>query len=132
MSTPEAAPRLVADVGGTNTRIAIYDPSCDGFRARADFRNRDFSGLAEVLRAWLDRLEEAPPDRACLAIAAPGCEDRVDMVNVDWSFTRSDLQARFGWRATGWLNDFEANAHGLPHLSGDDLLTLRAGRALPR
>ncbi len=129
MSPVDATPRLVADVGGTNTRIGIYDPASNTFRARTDFANRDFNGLEDVIRAWLAGLVESPPERACLAVAAPGGEDRVSMVNVDWSFSRREIQERFGWHVTGWLNDFEANAHGLPHLAPDERVTLRSGWA---
>ena len=51
------------------------------------------------------------------------------MVNIDWSFSLSELQERYGLEAFRWLNDFQANAHALPHLAADDLEVLRAGQS---
>ncbi|TGD75771.1 glucokinase [Mangrovimicrobium sediminis] len=120
-------PRLVADVGGTNTRLALYDPASGAYRARVDFRNRDYDNFAGVIDAWLAQLDEAPPRQASLAIAAPLADDRIEMVNIGWQFSREALRARFGWRAVRWLNDFEANAHALPHLDNSELLTVQPG-----
>ena len=65
----------------------------------------------------------------CLAVAAPPAAELVTMVNVDWSFSCHDLAARFGFDRVRWLNDFQANAHALPHLGADDSVTLAAGAA---
>ena len=37
----QAAQRMVADVGGTNTRIALYDHAAGEFRALRSYANRD-------------------------------------------------------------------------------------------
>ena len=39
------SPRLVADIGGTNTRIALFDPLLNDFRALHQYINREFSCL---------------------------------------------------------------------------------------
>ena len=51
------------------------------------------------------------------------------MVNIDWSFSCSELQVRYGFKAFRWLNDFQANAHALPHLAEGDREELRAGQS---
>ena len=35
-------PRLVADVGGTNTRIALYDPRDEDYRVQRQFGYEDY------------------------------------------------------------------------------------------
>ena len=62
--------RLVADVGGTNTRLAVYDPEHDEFRHVARFTNSEYASLAAVIDSWRGALNEALPTTACLAIAA--------------------------------------------------------------
>lgn len=129
MPTGQAGTRLVADIGGTNTRIALFDPHTRAFRALREYLNRDFPGLAEVIQEWLSSLEESAPQAACIAAAAYHADDQLCMVNCDWRFSRSDLARRFGWRQSAWLNDFEANAHALPYLDGDAALALHPGNA---
>lgn len=119
---------MVADVGGTNTRIALFDPATREFRALATYRNRDFNRFEDVIERWLGELDEAAPDHGCIAVAAPPGADRVAMINIDWSFSCRDLATQFGFQRLGWINDFEGNAHALPHLGEQDRQALHLGR----
>lgn len=112
--------RLVADVGGTNTRIALYDSSENEFRALATFTNRDYQNFEDVIAQWLTTLTEPPPTQACIAIAAIFKGDLVSMTNMDWAFSCKAITARFNFSGLRWINDFEANAYSLPHLTDDD------------
>lgn len=123
-----AVTRLVADVGGTNTRIALFDePQCE-FRAVASFRNCDHQSLAHVIRHWREQLDESWPKTACIAAAAPPSGDRVSMSNIGWSFSLSEMADEFGFTQLRWLNDFQANAHALPHLGSADLELIHPGQ----
>ena len=124
--------RAVADVGGTNTRLAVFDPASAEISGIRAYANRDYASLQAVISAWLDQLQQEQPRDFCLAVAAPPAAELVTMVNVDWSFSCHDLAARFGFDRVRWLNDFQANAHALPHLGADDSVTLAAGAAQPR
>ncbi len=124
----ESCPRLVADVGGTNTRLALFDPGQNRLRSVRRYTNREFASLQEVIGRWLQELGEPPPAACCIAVAAPLAADRVSMVNMDWSFSRREIAAAFGFSQVGWLNDFEANAFSLPHLREGDRWTLQPGR----
>ncbi len=126
MATGQAARRLVADVGGTNTRLAAFNPDTGGLESVAYYTNRDFNAFEDVIALWLQG-QAAHPAEACLAIAAPPTGDRVDMINMDWSFSLSGLAERFGFTRLGFLNDFEANAYALPHLAEEELAPLKTG-----
>ena len=123
----QAAARLVVDVGGTNTRIALYDPASDEYRALNTYRNNDYSNLEQIFTHWLNALTEAPPPICCIAAAAPPSTDRVNMLNIGWSFSCSDLASQFGFAQASWLNDFQANAYSLPYLSESDRVLLHPG-----
>ncbi len=118
----------MADVGGTNSRLALFDPLANELRALRTYVNRDYGQFEDIIAAWLDALAEPPPADCCLAVAAPPFEDRVTMLNIDWSFSRRELATRFGFSRLRCINDFEGNAYALPHLSAHDLATLHPGR----
>jgi len=118
---------MVADIGGTNTRFGLFDPVENALRAVATYTNRAYPHLEDAVAHWLDALEEDRPEACCIAIASPLSSDRVDMTNMDWSFSRAAFAQRFPFRQIRWLNDFEANAYALPHLSADQRLTLQVG-----
>ncbi len=120
--------RLVADVGGTHTRLALFDPLTQELRAQRGYMNRDHGQFEDIIDAWLADLAEPPPKDCCLAVAAPPpFDDRVTMLNIDWSFSLHNLAERFGFSRLRCINDFEGNAYALPHLSDQNLTTLHPG-----
>ena len=113
--------RLVADVGGTNCRVGLFNETSNTIGCIAEYRNRDYSCLEDVIGHWLAGLDAPAPTRGCIAAAAPPSGDRVNMINMGWSFSCRELANRFGLEQFLWLNDFQANAHALPHLGSDML-----------
>jgi glucokinase len=122
------ANRLVADVGGTNCRLALFDPLANELRSLRTYINRDYGQFEDIIAAWLDSLAEPQPTDCCLAVAAPPFNDRVTMLNIDWSFSRRDLAERFGFSQLHCINDFEGNAYALPHIPTQNLTTLHQGK----
>lgn len=125
-------PRLVGDIGGTHSRLALFDPSRGELRAVRSFTNREHGGLDGILNTWLQDLDGPSPRICCLAVAAPPFTDRVSMLNIDWSFSIQGLADRFGFERVRCINDFEGNAYALPHLGEDDLVLLRRGESSGR
>ena len=120
--------RLVADIGGTNSRLALYDEGKSRLGSLQTFKNEEFGGFEQVLDQWFAGLDGPKPGRGCIAVAAPPGGDEVEMVNIDWRFSCNALADRFGLNKLTRINDFEANAHALPYLRTDELITLHAGR----
>ena len=121
--------RLVADIGGTNSRLALYDPVRDELRSLCTYINRDYAQFEDIVRDWLQALPEPRPGECCLAVAAPPFDDRVSMINMDWSFSLGAMAQRFGFAQLRGINDFEGNAYALPHLDEHDLTVLQPGRS---
>jgi glucokinase len=127
-SSGNRATRLVADVGGTNTRLALFDPLTQELRARRNYVNREHRQLEDIIEAWLSELAEPLPKDCCLAVAAPPpFDDRVTLLNIDWSFSLHNLAERFRFSRLRCINDFESNAYALPLLADQYLTTLHPG-----
>ncbi|CAA0116166.1 Glucokinase [Halioglobus japonicus] len=120
--------RLVADIGGTNSRLALYDPHSDELRALRTYLNREYGQFEDIVEDWLNALNEPRPAQCCLAVAAPPFDTRVTMLNIDWSFSLPDLASRFEFDELCGINDFEANAYALPHISESHLHVLSPGQ----
>ena len=121
---------LIADVGGTNTRCAIAHAG--GVVENVEtFRNREFPGLDRLLGSYLGMLPPGQrPEEAVLAIAAPIRGDDIRMVNINWTFSVSDLARRLSLKRVIPLNDFAAQAYALPVLGPADLLQVGGGEAV--
>jgi glucokinase len=118
-----SARRLVADVGGTNVRFAIADEHGRLDRAKA-FRVAEFPTFLDALAAYRScagSLTEI--DGAAVAAAGPVDEGRIKLTNNPWTVDRSEMSAAIGGVPVAVVNDLEAVAAALPHLTSDDLST---------
>lgn len=84
---------------------------------RQDMRNAEHTGVEPCVRAYLDELGAAPrPTMAAFGVASHVSGDTVRLTNRDWSFSKQDLQTRFGWSRFEVVNDFVAIGHSLAGL----------------
>ncbi len=127
-ATTGAAPRIVADIGGTNGRFAIVR---DGrITERREYRNARFPDLASLLARYLEDAGSADDDveAACLAVAAPLSDDgEAKFTNAPWKVSVRELKAATRLPRVALINDFAAQAFGLPTLAGDDVAIVAAG-----
>ncbi|MER7206427.1 glucokinase [Streptosporangium sp. NPDC000239] len=114
-------PWLVADVGGTNARFGLVTEPGGAPEAVAVLAGADHEGLPEAVAAYLaEHAGGVQPGAACIAIAGPVEGDRYRLTNAGWSGSVHAL----GIPNAELLNDFEALAASLPHLGGEDLVSL--------
>lgn len=121
---------LLADIGGTTTRIARAGADGVPFDIRLE-ANDSYGSLEELLASYLASVCGEAPRWGALAVAGPIDGDDVRLTNRDWRFSVESLARSLNFLRIEVLNDFEAFAHGLPLLTRDDLLEVGTGRATP-
>lgn len=117
---------LLADIGGTHARVAFRkdrEPWPHVFRRRT----ADFPSLEALLADVIAEAGEKPV-RAMLAVPGPVAGARVTPANLDWEITLDGLKRTLGAEAVRLVNDLEAVAWSLPHLTSADLVTWRTGK----
>lgn len=119
---------VVADVGGTNTRMAYARGGVLVAGTVQWFRNDDYPTFADVLA---DFCQGASVDRLCVAIAGPVMPGHVRLTNRDWSFDAELLGAALGGATVRIINDLAAVGHALPYLAADAINPVVTGRAAP-
>ena len=119
---------LVADLGGTNTRVALTD----GAKVRTDtikrFRNAEHLDLLSVLRAYMAE-QTVVPDAACVAMAGPVRDGVGELTNLSWTVDRASVAEATGAGTVAVLNDLQAQGHALDLLTSDVLQTILPGQA---
>ncbi|MEC3861149.1 glucokinase [Mesobacterium sp. TK19101] len=111
---------VVADIGGTNTRVALTHGTTVRTDTIARFRNADHADLSSVLKTYLsDRSETV--DAACVAMAGPVHDGVGTLTNLDWTIDRSVIAAATGAGTVAVLNDLQAQGHAIAHLPDDKL-----------
>ncbi|WP_311065640.1 glucokinase [Halomonas sp. DWK9] len=125
-------PALIGDIGGTNARLALVTP---GEVTPHDILNlpcADYPGVIEAIQDYLARVGatgDNAPQEACLAFACPVHAERVKMTNNHWDFMKSDVQQALNLSLFKVINDFTAQALGVPHVGEDNLVEVQPGAA---
>ena len=126
MSSPLNRGRLLADVGGTNARLAWQEGAGAPIEHIRVLPVADHASLQAAMHVYLDGLGRQPAE-AAIAMANPVTGDLVRMTNHDWSFSQAALREEFGLSALRVLNDFTALALALPHLPPHELRQVGGG-----
>jgi len=120
---------LAGDVGGTKTRLALFETESPGrLRARDErtYPSREHRDLQEIVARY-QREVPAPIERAAFGVAGPVKDGVCVTTNLPWVVEAKSLAALLRLPVAGLLNDLEANAWGLGELGDEDTLTLQAG-----
>jgi glucokinase len=124
---------LAADIGGTNTRLALSDEAggLDGVR---EFRSQDYPGLDEIVRVYLtDAKPTKKVSRACFGVAGPVKEKdgkfTSKITNLTWTVEQTKLAETLGIPAdrVRIINDLAANAAGIDAVPASHIVTLQGG-----
>ncbi len=119
-SRPAIRKVLLADIGGTNARFALLAGGTLG--AIVHMAVRDYGSFREALTLFLARVPEAGTiDAAILAVAGLVQNGRCALTNNPWVIDAADLRDAYGFSTVRLINDFEAVAWSLPHLSPEKL-----------
>jgi glucokinase len=120
---------LLGDIGGTSVRFAVLAGDALGpvdHRPVAQYRS-----LVDAIRDYLESHgERVSIDSAVLDVAGPIESGRAILVNSGWVIDAAELQGAFGFKPL-LINDFEAVAHALPHLTAGDVRPIAGGKHLP-
>lgn len=117
---------LLADVGGTNARLALSDGETIDKGSVTRFRGEDHAGFDEVVAAYLDIRGRPRIEAACVAVAGPVSGGRAELTNRNWDFSEERLAQATGAARVRLINDLTALGFATATLSGDGLDRLRA------
>ena len=123
---------LAGDVGGTKTRLALYEPGADGLVRVAEetYPSGAHASLEAVLELF--RGEHAQRvEAAGFGVAGPVSAGRATVTNVGWSVDARGLARALGLGRVLVLNDLVATAHGIDRVAPEDLVCLHAGTPDP-
>ncbi len=129
MTHPANSLFLVADIGGTNTRVALADGRRILPATIRRYSNAEFPGLESVLRRYIDDEGGVDPKAACVAVAGPVREGRATLTNLDWTIDKTTLMRATRAETVAILNDLQAQGHALGHLEPSVIRPILAGPA---
>ena len=120
---------LVADIGGTNTRVALAEGTQLLPRTVTRYRNADHGGLEDVLKLFLAEQGGIDCQGACVAVAGPVRDGVGALTNLDWRMDHPTLARATGAKKVSILNDLQAQGHGLGGIPDDKMRRIFNGGA---
>lgn len=121
---------LVADIGGTNAKFALAkfeeDTQAINLSESKVYPCADYDSFEEILEQYQALTTSSWPKYACIAVAGPVIDDKVDITNLDWSIDQKKLKAQFLFQELILTNDFVIQAYATLYL--DNMIELRKGR----
>jgi glucokinase len=125
---------LCGDIGGTNSRFAIFDRSVQSSSLKTNrlilercYPSQQFSRFDQLLEHFLAEVGSPVIECCNLAIAGPIKNDRCATTNLPWTISSTDIARQLGIdsQAVQLLNDLQATAIAIPHLPARDFVNLR-------
>lgn len=120
---------LLADIGGTNTRVCLAD---DGLLRPATIRNylnQDYDGLEPILRDYCEKAGNPPCNAACVDLAGPVSDGVGEMTNLKWVIATDMIRDVTGAKKVAVLNDLQAMGHAMGHIAAEDMVQVIEGQS---
>jgi glucokinase len=115
---------ILADIGGTNTRVALADGATVRHESIRRFPNAEYQArgqdIAHVLKDYLSQTG-ASVTGVCVAAAGPVQDGVATMTNLDWVMDAAKLTGATGAAKVAILNDLQAQGQALGHIPAANL-----------
>ena len=122
---------LVADIGGTNSRLAVAITSRKDSKIELEnvlkFKNSDFKNFEEIITKYLSTKDGLEINRMCVAAAGIVSNTSVEMSNLNWKITVSSLQTAANVEKVFIINDLQAQGYALDFINPKELEKLIDG-----
>lgn len=130
-TTPEPT-LLVGDIGGTNTRLSLYDRRGKRLLASLVAPSRDYASLEDIARPFLASAGIGHPVVAVLGIAGPVREGTARVTNLPWTLDERGLGRHLAIPRVRLVNDLVAVATGCLHAPASRLVLLGDKKPSPK
>jgi glucokinase len=122
---------LAGDIGGTHTRLAIYEDA--EIIHERQYPSQAIKDITEHLDNFIKGFKSSMPQKACLAIAGVIDGNRVKATNLPWAIDSEEAAKSLGMKDEDvrLVNDFEAAAWGITALMPGQLIKIGGAEPKP-
>ena len=115
---------LAGDIGGTNSRLAVFDSDLRLVR-ESSYTNAGRGSLGEIVQEFL-KADKPRIEAATFGVAGPVRDGHVTLTNIHWDLEERTLAAELGIPRVELINDLRAHAEGIELLKPSDLNVVNA------
>lgn len=123
---------LVADVGGTNVRVAHVEGVDFTVCQKESYSTLDYHSLESIIHKFQTTYPSSV-NSLVVGVAGPVVGGkRAELTNLDWIVDSSELSKKLAIENVYILNDLEAHAYGLNVIRKSDLFCLQVGSGIEK
>jgi glucokinase len=119
--------RLIADVGGTNSRMALSQAGHMLPETARSYSNDNWDNFYAIMADYLSNSDTSTIEKVVLAVAGPVHGDRAHLTNRKWVFEADLLAQQCGVKDIYLFNDLTALGYAVPKLRPDQLRVVASG-----
>ncbi|NGX56538.1 MAG: Glucokinase [Candidatus Anoxychlamydiales bacterium] len=116
---------LVGDIGGTNTRLALFESNQKCIKEKR-FLSSNYNSLIEAINDFLKN-EKVKIKAASFGIAGPIRNGKCQTTNIPWIIDSNEIRTHLNIKNVYLLNDLQANAYGIEVLKEDEFYVINEG-----
>ena len=119
---------FVADIGGTNSRLAVSRSGKVDPATISRYLNSDFSKFERVVKDFRKTAALGVQfDAAAVSVAGPVKSGFARLTNCDWAIESESVAKAAGCRSSSIINDLAATGHGLGSANPEDIIAIVSG-----
>src|SRR5262245_3355653 len=123
---------LAGDIGGTKTLLGLFEraPGRPRQVLTRGYGTLEYDALPAMIAVFLRDAAAARDEiaAATFGVAGPVIDESADLTNVPWRVDGRGVERAFGFPRVQLLNDLEAMAYAVPHLTGSEVFVLQEGQ----
>lgn len=108
---------LVADTGGTNTRVALAKGTQIIPKTIKRFANAKYACVEDILAAFIAENDQSNLSAAALAVAGPVRDGSAKLTNLNWQIDEETLARATKVDRAAVLNDLAAQGYAMGHIN---------------
>lgn len=124
---------LIADIGGTNSRLALVKKGSKKFFKLKTYKSNSFTNIYNVVKAYF---KETPLKEkisvAIFAVAGPVVNNQAYLTNLGWEVSAKKLKNKFDFEKVILINDLSALSASILLLKKVDLFTIKPAKNLKK
>ena len=116
---------IVADVGGTNSRLALADGSGVHGATIRSYKNSRSQSFQDIIADYMAGHAIAAVDACCIAVAGPVTSQTARLTNRDWTIDAGQIARQVSARQVVLVNDLAALGNAIEDLTTTQLLPVK-------
>jgi len=124
---------LIADIGGTKSRLALVKKERKIFLNLRVYKSKDFSDIYTLVENYFSEIGvKKKPATAIFAVAGPVVRDCAHLTNLNWKVSVRKLKKLFKFEKSLLINDLVSLAASVLLLKKSEILNIKNGKKLKR